>query len=290
MLHRRAHHLAAHRHAPAWGVGAAVVCATLMGAPALAVQGDDSPMAPKPRELQGIEIEDKLGTKVPLDVELTDESGKAVKLGQYFDEKAGGKPVLLVLGYYECPMLCSLVLNGTLEALKPLSLDVGDDFSVVTVSINPKETVELAKSKRANYLRQYGRDGADAGWHFHVATEAESRRLADAVGFKYRWDERAQQYAHAAGIFFLSPDGTLTRTLYGMAFQPNDVKFALMEASQGTVGTITDRLLLSCFSYTPDKQQYGVYVWGVMRLGGVLTMLLLGGILFILWRRERQHA
>lgn len=268
----------------------AIVLSSLALAGAASAVDSEGPMAPRPRELEGIDIADKLGASLPLDVMLTDENGKERPLGEYFSGERAGKPVLLTLGYYECPMLCSLVLKGTLDALKELSLDVGEDFSVVTVSIDPRESTSVAKAKRQNYLADYDRPGAEEAWHFHVAEEAQVRRLADAVGFSYRWDERDEQYIHAAGIFFISPDGVLTRTLYGISYPPKDVKFALMEASRGEVGTITDKVLLSCFQYTPDGQRYGVYVWGLMRLGGVLTILFLGMLLFVLWRREQRRA
>jgi protein SCO1/2 len=272
-----------------------VVASCALATPALAVERDDEgatetaePKPPTPRELKDVEILDKLGDKVPMDVELIDETGAKVKLGKYFSGERAGKPVLLTLGYYECPMLCSLVLNGTLDALKATDLEPGKDFTWVTVSFDPKENTDTARMKRERYVEAYGREGAEAGWHFHTGDPAQVRRLADAVGFRYRWDEKSEQWAHGAGIFFLGADGTLTRTLFGLTFKPKDVKFALMEASNGTVGTITERILLSCFSYTPDKQRYGVYVFGVMRLAGVLTVLLLGGFLIILWRRERR--
>lgn len=266
--------------------GPAVARAGETRAPAAA--GDAVPYRPKP--LQDIEIEDRLGDKVPLDVELTDENGEKVKLGKYFSGQQTGKPVVLVLGYYTCPMLCSLVLNSTIEGLKGVDLDAAKDFTVVSVSVDPRDTVKIAHDKRETYLRAYGREGAEQGFHFHIGDEKEVKRLADAVGFKYRWDEETKQYAHAAGIFFLSPDGTLTRTLYGLTYAPNDVKFALMEASRGEVGTIVDKVLLSCFTYTADSQKYGVYVFGLFRVGGVLTILFLGTLLFVLWRRERIRA
>jgi protein SCO1/2 len=241
----------------------------------------------QPRELDGLEIKDKLGAKVPLDIELTDHTGAKVRLSKYFSGEAKGKPVLLTLGYYNCPMLCSLVINSTIDALRSQSLKAGEDFTWVSVSWDPEETANLAAAKRKNYLDEHSDVINADGWRFHVGDQAEVKRLADAVGFSYRWDERSKQWAHAAGIFFLSADGTLTRTLFGVSYEPTDVKFAVMEASNGTVGTITDQIFLSCFSYTPDKQRYGVYVFGVMRLAGVLTILLLGGFLFVLWRRER---
>jgi protein SCO1 len=261
---------------------------TLAGV-ASAVDGD-GPMSPKPRELEGVEIADRLGATLPLDTPLTDESGKQVRLSDYFSGERAGKPVLLTLGYYECPMLCSLVLKGALDSLKAISLDAGRDFSVVSVSIDPKDTVSVARMKRQNYLEEYGREGAAEGWHFHVAEEDDVRRLADAVGFSYRWDARDKQYIHGAGIFFVSPDGVLTRTLYGISYPPNDVKFALMEASRGEVGTVTDKIMLSCFMYNPDGQRYGLYIWGLMRSAGVFTILLLGTLLFLLWRREQRRA
>lgn len=282
-----------------------VLASSALARPASAVGEAGGTLSPRPKKLEGSEIVDKLGAKVPLDVKLTRDDGQVVSLGDYFaaarqrgtespgsesqgSGEQGGTPVLLTLGYYQCPMLCSLVLNATLDALKKVSLDVGEDFQVVTVSIDPKETVALAQEKRDNYLKEYGREGAANGWRFHVAEEAEVARLAEAIGFQYFYDEDMKQYAHGAGIFFLSPDGTLTRTLYGLSYRPTDVKFALMEASRGEVGSVTDRILMSCFQYTPDSQKYGVYVWGVMRLGGILTILLLGAMLFVLWRRERR--
>lgn len=257
---------------------------------AAASASEAEPAPYRPKELADIDIEDRLGNKVPLDVVLTDSRGERVELRRYFSGEQSGKPVLLTLGYYTCPMLCSLVLNATLEALREVSLDVGEDFTVVSVSIDPRDTVDIARGKQKTYLKSYGREGAQEGWHFHVADEAEVKRLADAVGFRYRWDESTKQYAHAAGIFFLSPDGTLTRTLYGISYDPTDVKLALMEASRGEVGTITDKILLSCFRYTADSQRYGVYVWGVMRLAGVLTIIFLGGLLGALWYRERKKS
>lgn len=250
--------------------------------------GRAEPVLPKP--LQNIDIADQLGNRLPLDAKLTDHTGKAVSLGDYFSGEASGKPVLLVLGYYSCPMLCSLVLNGALDALRTIDLKPGKDFRLVSVSIDPRDTVDVAKSKRDTYLKTYQLAEHEDGIVFHIADAQESKRIADAAGFGYRWDKDTQQYAHAAGIFFVSPDGTLTRTLYGLTFQSQDVKFALMEASRGEVGTIVDKVILSCFSYTSDSQRYGVYIFGLFRVSGALTILFLGGLLITLWRRERIKA
>lgn len=253
-------------------------------APALNVV---APIVPKP--LQDIDIADRLGNKVPLDAALVNESGEAVRLGDYFTGEFSGKPVLLVLGYYSCPMLCSLVLNGVMEGLQQIDYVPGKDFTLVSVSIDSRDTYEVARDKRNNYLKTYRGISQGAGIHFHVADEQVSRAIANSVGFGYRWDDKTQQYAHAAGVFFISPDGTLTRTLFGLTFSRQDLSFALMEASRGEVGSIVDKVILSCFSYTSDKQKYGIYIFGLFRLAGVITILLLGGLLVSLWRRERIH-
>ena len=178
--------------------------------------GQAEPVLPKP--LQNIDIADRLGNKLPLDVSLTDHDGKSIRLGDYFSGDESGKPVLLVLGYYSCPMLCSLVLNGALDALKNVDLKPGKDFRLVSISIDPRDSVEVAKSKRDSYLKSYELKEYANGIQFHVADAEQSKRVADSVGFGYRWDEDTEQYAHVAGIFFVSPDGTLTRTLYGLTF------------------------------------------------------------------------
>ena len=290
-------------------VVASALCLCVWGASALAGPGDAStviqsaaataptevvtsgqaePVLPKP--LQNIDIADRLGNRLPLDASLTDHNGNTKRLGDYFSGEESGNPVLLVLGYYSCPMLCSLVLNGALDALKEIDLKPGKNFRLVSISIDPRDNVEVAKSKRESYLKTYELTDYADGIQFHVADAEQSKRIADAVGFGYRWDEDTEQYAHAAGIFFVSPDGTLTRTLYGLTFQEQDVKFALMEASRGEVGSIVDKVILSCFSYTSDSQRYGVYVFGLFKLGGALTILFLGGLLITLWRRERIKA
>lgn len=276
----------------------APLVATPISANAASAQVESSAGAPSagdlepiiPQDLQNIDIVDRLGSRVPLSAVLTDDTGASVPLSRYFSGEPNGKPVLLVLGYYTCPMLCSMVLNATFEALKGVDLLAGRDFEIVSVSIDPRDAVEVAHDKRETYLKLYDRENADAGVHFHIAEPAVVKALADSVGFTFRWDEKTKQYAHAAGIFFLSPDGTLTRTLYGLTFSPTDVKFALMEASRGEVGSIVDKVILSCFSYTPDSQRYGVYIFGLFRLGGVLTILFLGGLLIHLWRREHAKS
>ncbi|MEM7494584.1 MAG: SCO family protein [Myxococcota bacterium] len=257
-------------------------------APTLAAQEPESGSLMVPRKLRGARInDDRIGRSIPLDVRLTDHNGNPVTLGGYFS--AGKRPVILTLGYYRCPMLCDLVLNGLLDAIKAMPLRLGQDYTVLSVSIHPKESVDLAGKKRAAYVRAIGQemDVASADWRFHVGDEAQVKRLADAVGFGYRWDPRSRQFAHGAGIFVLDPRGKLNRVLYGVEFAPRQLKLALVEASQGKVGTLFDRVLLSCFHYDPDSHRYGVAIFGVTRLVGVATVLILAGVLAWLWRRER---
>lgn len=250
---------------------------------------EDTKKTPK-----GAEIVTRIGAQVPVDAPLTRHDGERVTLGDYFasgvdadGDVTDGKPVLLLLGYYECPMLCSLVLNAAFEGVAQSGLAPGRDFNIVAVSIDPDEPLKLAADKRANHLKALNIPGADAGVFFHTTDAASARRIADAVGFGYVKDESTGEFAHGAGIFFVSPKGVLTRTLYGATFPGVDVKRALMEASSGTLGTVIDRIVMSCFRYYSDNQKYGVYVMGVMRLGGVITMVALGSLLLLLWRRER---
>jgi len=229
-------------------------------------------------------ITDKLGNKVPTDVRLTDHDGREVTLADYLHED---KALVLVMGYYQCPMLCSLVLNGAVESLKGVTLTPGTEYEVVVVSIDERETTEVAKAKRENYLKEWGNPEARNTFAFHTGQQSELKRLADAVGFGYVYDDEMDQFAHGAGIFVLSGEGVLSRTLFGVQYRSGDLKFALIDAANGNVGTIVDRVIMSCFRYYSDNHKYGVYIFGVVRLGGLLTLLLLGTLLFLLWRKER---
>ncbi len=240
------------------------------------------------KELEHTQIEDRAGANVPLDVQLTNAEGEAIVFGSYFntDDK---RPVILTLGYYGCPMLCSLVLNGLVESLKAVSFQAGDDYRIVSISIDEREQANLAKAKQKAYLSAMNaQEGAD-WWQFHVTTATEARRLADAVGFNYEFDKKIDQFAHGAGFFVLSPEGVLSRTLFGISFAPTDVKLALSEAASGKIGSFIDRVLLSCFHYNPDSHRYGVYIFGVMRLGGVLTVIILGLVLLFYFRQEKRR-
>jgi protein SCO1 len=239
-----------------------------------------------PKELTGIEIEEKPGAKLPMDVRLRDDQGRDVRLGDYFD---GEHPVILALAYYECPMLCTLVLNGLLDGLKGTDLSAGKDFRVVVISIDPRDTPEMAKKKRDSYVSAYGRPIGDRGWDFLVADQAEVKRVADTIGFHYRWDEPSKQFAHAAGIFVSSPTGTLSRTLYGIAFPSKDVKLALLEATEGKIGSTLNRVLLFCFHYSVAENKYVLATRRLMKAGGIVTVIALAGFLARYWRSERRR-
>jgi len=240
-----------------------------------------------PKELVGVDIDEKPGSVLPVDARLRDQDGREVRLGDYID---GKHPVLLALAYYECPMLCTLVLNGLVDGMKGLEWTAGQEFRVVVVSFDPRDTPELAKKKRASYVGTYGRQVGERGWDFLVGSEAEVRRIADAIGFKYHWEEATQQYAHAAGAFAITPEGKLSRTLYGIAFPPKDLKLALLEATEGKLGSAWNRVLLFCFHYDSSESRYVLATRRLMKAGGVLTVLGLAGMLAGYWRSERRRA
>ena len=236
-----------------------------------------------PKQLEGVTVDERLGAMLDPDLTFTDHEGNRVRLGKYFGD---GIPVLLTLNYYRCKMLCSLVLNGVVTGLRGLEWKPGENFRIVTLSIDPRETVEIAKGKRQSYIDSLDR-GDDVDWTFLVGDEAQIRSVADTVGFRYRYDAEQDQYAHPAVIFFVSPEGKVSRYLYGIDFPSQDMKFALMEASEGRVGSTVDRIILSCFHYDATLGKYGPFAFGFMRLGGMLTAVLLGGWLAFMWIRER---
>ncbi len=236
--------------------------------------------------LRHVGIEQRLNEPVPLDLVFRDETGRDVRLGDYF----GKRPVILVLAYYKCPMLCNQVLNGLLGSLQKLAFDAGSQFEVVTVSFDPRETAPLAAAKKATYVEQYGRPGAGAGWHFLTGEEAAIRRLAIAVGFRYVYDPKLDQFAHASGIMVLTPSGKLARYFYGIDYKPRDLRLGLVEASANQIGSPADRLLLLCYHYDPTTGEYSAAVMGSLRVAGLLTLLALAVFFYILWRRAgRDH-
>ncbi len=238
-----------------------------------------------PQQLEGVGIQEKLGNRIDLDLTFTGGDGYPVKLREYFRE---GRPVILNLVYYSCPMLCNLVLNGQTTALRELSGTPGKDFEVVTISIDPTETFNLAQKKRAAYLESYVREAP--GWHFLTDHEGNVKKLADQVGFGYRWDDRTKQFAHAAAIMILTPEGKVSRYLYGIRFNSRDIRLALAEAAQEKFSLSLDRILLYCFHYDPQAGSYVLFATNFMRAGGAATVLLLGVVLFRMWRHERRVA
>jgi protein SCO1/2 len=239
-----------------------------------------------PRVLRDVGFDQHLNEQVPLDLEFTDEAGRAVHLGDYFE----GKPVILVLAYYRCPMLCTQVLNGLVQALLGIPFDAGKEFQVVVVSFDPREKPPLAAAKKHTYLERYGRPGAEAGWRFLTGEEGPIRRLTEAVGFRYTYDPKNNQFAHASGILVLTPGGRLSRYFYDVSYLPRDVRLGLVEASENRIGSPVDQVLLYCFHYDPAEGKYGPVIMRLVRLGGVLTMVGIGIFITVLWRQERRRA
>jgi protein SCO1/2 len=230
------------------------------------------PDTKQPTILGTVGFDQKLEAQIPLDLEFRDESGRRVKLAEYFT----GKPVILSLVYYECPMLCTVTLNAVGRMLKGLPFDAGKEFQIVTVSINPRETPELARQKKDAHIAAYGRPGAEKGWHFLTGEEPQIRKLAATVGFRYRYDAARDEYAHAAGIMVATPKGKLARYYYGVEFPPRDVKFGLMEASANRIGSPVDKVLLFCYHYDATTGRYTSWVQSAVRLGGIATVAGLG--------------
>lgn len=242
-----------------------------------------------PEALQGVGIEQKLGEQLPLNLVFRDETGQPVRLGSYF----GSRPVLLALVYYECPMLCTQILNGVEMSLKAVTFNPGRDFEVVAVSFNPEDTPELAAAKKANYLRRYGRPGTANGWHFLTGDQEAITALTRAAGFNYRWDEATRQFVHASGIMIATPEGRLSHYFYGVEYSPRDVRLALVESSTSKIGNPVDQLLLFCYHYDPATGKYGAIAMNMVRIAGAVFVLFGGGFLLLLWRRDlrgRQAA
>ena len=240
-----------------------------------------------PAALKEIGIEQKLGEQLPLDTEVTNEDGQKIKLGSVFES---GRPVVLALVYYECPMLCNEVLNGLTGSLKGMSLDAGKDFDVIALSFDARENDKpgLAKNKKAAYIERYGRANSEKGWHFLTATQGSIDSITNAAGFKYRWDEKSNQFAHAGGVMVVTPEGKMSRYFYGIDYAPRDLKLGLIESANHKVGSATDQMLLYCYHYDPATGKYGLAILSVIRLGAVLTLLGMGAMGFVFWRRGRK--
>ncbi|MCC7181548.1 MAG: SCO family protein [Acidobacteria bacterium] len=242
------------------------------------------PSSQMPGALEGVEFEQRLNTALPLDLAFLDESGREVKLGDYFVRR----PVVLTFVYYECAMLCSQVMNGVTSALSALDETAGRDFEVVAVSFDPRDTPMAAAAKKKAYVDRYGRQGAEQGFHFLTGSEASIKALTDAAGFKYAWDEETQQFAHASGFVVATPDGTLSRYFFGIEYAPRDIKFALVESSAGRVGSLVDQVLLYCYHYDPKTGSYSFVAMKAVRVGGAFTLLALAGFVVVALRREHR--
>ena len=277
-----------------------IVAMFLLALPSLPLwaQGMRGPMMngesmgmPAGQKLPGLEfvgIEQHLNAEVPADLAFRDELGNPVKLGNYFGH---GRPVILNLGYYQCPMLCGEVLQGLTGSLKVLTFDVGKDFDVVTVSFDPHETADMAATKKRDIMRRYGRAGADKGWHFLTGPAESINALTKAVGFQFQWDEKTQQYAHATTIVVLTPDRRVAQYFYGVEFPPKDLRLGLVQASHNQIGSIRDQMLLYCYHYDPRTGKYGAIISRLLSIAGLATILILGACVFIMYRADAsaQH-
>jgi protein SCO1 len=236
--------------------------------------------------LRDVGIEQRLGQKLPLDALFADELGRPVRLGQYF----GKRPVILVLAYYNCPMLCTQVFSGLVSALRVLSFDAGKEFDVVAVSFDPRDRPPDAAAKKKAYVDEYKRPGAALGWHFLTGGAGSIERVTQAAGFRYRYDETTGQFAHAAAVYVATPEGKLSRYFYGIEYGPRDLRLALVEASNGRIGSPVDQILLFCYHYDPKLARYSAAVLSMVRFGGVGAVLILSTFLAVMWRRDAHRS
>ena len=242
-----------------------------------------------PTALRDVRIEQRLNQQLPLDLMFRDENGQEVKLGKYF----GQKPVVFALVYYDCPMLCTQILNGMVTSFRVLPFEIGKEFDVVTVSFDPREKPELAGSKKKvyiDYLPDKMQAGANSGWHFLTGDPANIERITEAVGFRYHYDEATKQFAHASAIMVVTPEGKLSHYFYGVNYSARDLRFGLIEASQNKIGSMTEQLSLYCYQYDPTKGTYGAAVMRILRITGVLTLLGIIAMIFLLKPRNRQQV
>jgi protein SCO1 len=240
----------------------------------------------QPEIFKNVGIEQKLGTQLPLKTTFRDQTGASASL----QDNLSGKPAVLVFSYLECPMLCPLVLEGLVRSLKPLSLDVGRDFDVFVISIDERDSPETAQKKQLEIINRYGREGSEMGWHFFTGEKSAIEEVTQSAGFTYAWDEASKQYVHASGIFILTPQGEIARVLYGIDYAPRDLRLALVEAGDGTIGTAIDQLLLYCYHYNPLTGKYGFVIMGALRLAGISTVLAMATFIVTMLRRERRGS
>jgi len=251
------------------------------------VQPGDTTPNQKPSILDQVGLDQRLNQQIPLDATFVDENGQPVQLKQYF----GSKPVLLMMVYYQCPMLCTQVLNGFTGAMNGIvRFNIGREFNVITVSIDPRDTAADAAAEKKRYLERYRRPEAAQGWHFLTGRKDQIDALAQAIGFRYAWDPEVKQYAHASGIMLLTPQGRVAQYYYGIEYAPRDIQLGLIEASKGKIGNVVDEVLLYCFHYDPRQGKYGAAIFNVLRLSALATVLALGGFMLIMFRRDSIAA
>ncbi len=264
-----------------------IIAVSLLSVPCAAqapFAGDNARSVAQPTILNDVGIDQKLGQQVPGDLSFRDDMGRPVHLGDYF----GKRPLILALVYYKCPMLCTMVLNDLTKSLNGMNLTAGEQFDILTVSFDPSETPALAAEKKRQYLRAYRRPAAENGWHFLTGSQDSIDRLTRAVGFRYAWDPQYQVFAHASGIMILTPQGKLSRYFFGIDYVPSDLRLSLVEASNRTISTPADTILLYCFHYDPRTGRYGLIISRAIEIGGALTLLILGGgIIFMLKTTHR---
>jgi protein SCO1/2 len=241
-----------------------------------------------PDALQTIGIEQRLGESLPLTAEFKDESGQTVQLGKFFNN---GRPVILALVYYECPMLCNQVLNGLTGSLKGITFNAGKEFDVVAVSFDARENDKpgLAQNKKASYMERYGRPGTEQGWHFLTGSQASIDAITNAAGFKYKWDDKSNQFAHASAVMVVTPEGKLSRYLYGIDYAAKDLKLGLIESAENRIGGVADQLLLYCFHYDPSTGKYGFAILSVIRLFAIFTLAGMAAMGFVFWKRNKAR-
>lgn len=251
---------------------------------ALCVAGNAQPASQRPPVLRDVNIDQLLNNQVPLDLEFRDETGKTVRLQEYFNDK----PVILSLVYFDCPQLCTMELTGLLGCFKTLPMMAGKDFVSVTVSFDPREKPELARAKKEEYIRRLAKPEAAAGWHFLTGDEAQIEALTRSVGFRFVWDPVTKQYAHSSGIIILTPQGKVSRYFFGIEYAPRDVRFGLIDASQGRIGSLADQIILYCYQYDPERGTYGLVMTRLLRIFGGVTIVALVALILFLRRKEKQ--
>ncbi|HVO93957.1 MAG TPA: SCO family protein [Terriglobales bacterium] len=269
--------------APRTGLRALVIFAALFaGFPGVAGAHDNT----RPAALRDVAFEQKLNQQIPLDLHFRDETGAPVELNRYF----GRRPVILNFVYYKCRDLCPLLLDGMVRSLRALAFGIGKEFDVLTVSFDPSDNAALAAATKRDFVQRYGRPGASAGWHFLTGEPAAIDKLTRAVGFRYQYDQQTGEFGHATGVLLVTPGGKTSRYYYGIDFSPRDLRLGLIEAAADKIGSPIDQLLLFCYHYDPVTGKYGLLVSNVIKLGGALTVVLLGGFIFVMLRRERTRV